>query len=41
VLVSTDTTRHHIDPATAFDPATGEFFVFWNERNSFQSQWGI
>jgi hypothetical protein len=41
VLVSTDTTRHHIDPATAFNTSTGEFFVFWNERNSFQTQWGI
>ncbi len=41
VLVSTDATRHHIDPATAFDPASGEFLVFWNERNSYQSEWGI
>jgi hypothetical protein len=41
VLVSTDATRHHIDPATAVNPATGEIFVFWNERNSFQTQWGI
>jgi hypothetical protein len=41
VSVSTDGTRHHIDPATAFNPTTGEFFVFWNERNSLQTQWGI
>lgn len=41
VAVSTDGTRNHIDPATAFLPGTGEIFVFWNERNSSQSQWGI
>lgn len=41
VAVSTDATRNHIDPATAFNPSTGEIFVFWNERNSSQSQWGI
>lgn len=41
VSVSTDGTRHHIDPATAFNSTTGEFFVFWNERNSLQTQWGI
>jgi len=32
---------HHLDPAIAFQPGTGESFVFWNERNSNQSQWGI
>lgn len=32
---------NHLDPALAFQPATGESFVFWNERNSAQSQWGI
>ncbi len=41
VAVSTVTTRHHIDPACAFVPSTGEIFLFWNERNSAQSQWGI
>jgi hypothetical protein len=41
VAVTTDATRHHIDPATAFNASTGEFFVFWNERNYNQDQWGI
>jgi len=41
VTVSTDTTRTHIDPAFAHHPATGDTFIFWNERNSGQSQWGI
>jgi hypothetical protein len=41
VLVSTDGTRHHIDPATAYHPDSGEIFVFWNERNSGQNRWGI
>ncbi len=35
------TAMHHIDPALAYRPATGECFIFWNERNSNQSQWGI
>jgi len=41
VLVSTNSTRHHIDPATAYHPDSGEIFVFWNERNSSQGQRGI
>jgi hypothetical protein len=35
------TALHHIDPALAYRAATGESFVFWNERNANQSQWGI
>ena len=35
------TAMHHIDPALAYRQATGECFIFWNERNSLQSQWGI
>ena len=41
VAVTTDATRHHIDPATSFNVATSEIFVFWNERNYNQTQWGI
>jgi len=41
LLVSTDTTRQHIDPAMVYNAGTGEIFVAWNERNSAQSQWGI
>ena len=32
---------NHLDPALAFKSSTGESFVFWNERNLAQSQWGI
>lgn len=35
------TALHHIDPTLAYRPATGESFIFWNERNAAQSQWGI
>lgn len=41
VTVSTDATRHHIDPAFVYHPATGETLVFFNERNGAQSQWGV
>ena len=41
VTVSTDATRNHLDPSFVHDPATGDTLVFWNERNSGQSQWGI
>jgi hypothetical protein len=41
VAVSTDATRNHLDPATAYNATTGEFIVFWNERNLDQNQWGI
>lgn len=41
VAVTTDVSRNHIDPATAFNASTGEIFVFWNERNANQDQWGI
>ena len=41
VMVSTVGARHHIDPAVAYWPATGEIFVFWNERNPDQTLWGI
>ncbi len=33
--------RMHIDPTLAYHPDTGDAYVFWNERNSAQSQWGI
>ncbi len=33
--------QHHIDPALAFDEVAGCGYVFWNERNAAQSQWGI
>lgn len=41
VPVSTTGGTHHISPSPAYDPATGSTYVFWNERNSLQSQWGI
>jgi hypothetical protein len=41
VAVSTTAGMHHIDPALAISPTGGEIFLFWNERVSNQSQWGI
>lgn len=41
VSVATSTTANHLDPTLAYDEASGDSFVFWNERNSAQSQWGI
>jgi len=41
VSVSTLATQSHLDPTLSYDPASGDSFVFWNERNSLQSQWGI
>jgi hypothetical protein len=32
---------HHIDPALAYHGQTGDMYLFWNERVSNQSQWGI
>jgi hypothetical protein len=40
-IASTLSTQHHIDPTLAYDRETGDAYVFWNERNSAQSQWGI
>ena len=40
VAVATSALQH-LDPALAFQPSTGESFVFWNERNLAQTQWGI
>ena len=31
----------HIDPALAYPAPGGDLYVFWNERNSLQTQWGI
>jgi hypothetical protein len=41
VAVSTTPNMHHLDPSGALNTSTGEIFVFWNERNSAQSAWGI
>ncbi len=41
VEASTLGNRHHIDPTVSHNAATEEIFVFWNERNSGQSMWGI
>jgi hypothetical protein len=39
--VSTNTARVRVSPWAAFDPASGETFVFWREQNSSQSQSGL
>ncbi|MGE3165550.1 MAG: hypothetical protein AB7O52_11635 [Planctomycetota bacterium] len=41
VGVSTDLTRNHLDPTFVYQSSTQETLVFFNERNSAQSQWGI
>jgi hypothetical protein len=41
VTVSTTAGMHHLDPALAIAPDDGLPVVFWNERNSMQSQWGL
>lgn len=41
VTVSTNTSMNHIDPTLAWDPEADEAYVFWNERNSAQTNWGI
>jgi len=41
VAVSTTSGVYHIGPALAYDKGTGETFMFWDEENTFQSQWGI
>jgi len=41
VTVSLTPDMHHLDPALAVEPVGGDMYVFWNERVSNQSQWGI
>jgi hypothetical protein len=41
VQVSTSAAMYHLDPSAAYDQATGETFVVFNERNTAQSQWGV
>lgn len=41
VVVSTTAGMHHISPTLSYKQDSQEIFVFWNERNSNQSQWGI
>jgi hypothetical protein len=41
VSVSTLAGVNHISPTMAWDGIGGDLYVFWDERNSSQSQWGI
>ncbi len=41
VEASTDGTRLRSSPSAAFDPGTGNLFLFWRETNSLQSQIGL
>jgi hypothetical protein len=41
VVASTNTTRNRYSPAVTFLPASGETLLFWDERNSGQSNWGV
>jgi len=41
VSVATAAGRGHFDPTLAYPQPGGDLYVFWNERNSNQSQWGI
>ena len=38
IAVATDPGRLRFDPAAILDPASGDIYCFWNERNSNQSQ---
>jgi hypothetical protein len=38
---STDLTRVHVAPAVSYRAVTAETFLFWNELNSLQSQFGV
>jgi len=38
IAVATDPGRLRFDPAAILDPASGDIYCFWNERNSSQSQ---
>lgn len=41
VKPTTDATRNHIAPTLSYHPDTGDSFVFWDERNTAQSNWGL
>jgi len=41
LVVSTLGGMYHIAPTFAFDETSGDTYVFWDERNTSQSQWGI
>jgi hypothetical protein len=41
VLISTNTTRFHMDPTMSYHPETGEIFVFFEERTTNQDRWGV
>jgi hypothetical protein len=41
LVVSTLGGMYHISPTFTFDEASGDTYVFWDERNTNQSQWGI
>jgi hypothetical protein len=41
VAASTDLTRVRVAPSVSYCPATDETFLFWNELNSTQSQFGV
>lgn len=41
LVVSTLGGMYHIAPTFAFDATSGDTYVFWDERNTNQSQWGI
>jgi hypothetical protein len=38
---STNATRVRVSPSVSYDPGTGETFLFWEEQNSTQSQFGL
>jgi hypothetical protein len=41
LVVSTLGGMYHISPTFTFDEASGDTYVFWDERNTNQSAWGI
>jgi hypothetical protein len=41
VAVASTPNRNHLNPTLAYPVPGGDIFVFWNEENSLQSQWGL
>jgi hypothetical protein len=41
VAVASTPNRNHLNPALSYPAPGGDIYVFWNEENSLQSQWGL
>jgi hypothetical protein len=41
VAASTLANRIRLSPGLAYNPSSGEIFLFWTEANTYQTQWGL